>query len=409
MIQIETARLILRPWREDDAAALYKYASDPAVGPVAGWSAHTSVDFSRRIINTILSAAETYAVVLKDTGEPVGSVGIMFGDGVHSAAMEDGDAEIGYWIGVPYWGQGLIPEAVRRMLRRCFEELGVKAVWCGYYEGNTRSRRVMEKCGFKFHHTETGKTSPMGDVRTEHFMRMTRDEWKSISNDDAMKSFDIDAWLKRFHSRLSALFGSRLHFLGLQGSYGRGEQTPTSDIDVVVILDEVNFNDLQAYRKMLGTMEHRELICGFVAGEDELRHWEKSDLLQLCLDTRPLFGSLDSCCGPFSDDDIKRAVLIGACNIYHACSHNYLHERDNAMLASLYKTARFTVRMKLYMETGCYVKSMEQLAEKVGPDDRKILDIARDGSKGSLDELSRILMEWASKVMRGNTGPTHKN
>ena len=151
---METERLILRPWREEDALPLYKYAKNPAVGPIAGWPPHTSVENSREVIRDILSAPETYAVVLKETNEPVGSVGIMFGDSVHSADMQDGDAEIGYWIGVPYWGKGLIPEAVNRLLRRCFEELEVKRVWCGYYDGNTKSRRVMDKCGFKFHHTE---------------------------------------------------------------------------------------------------------------------------------------------------------------------------------------------------------------------------------------------------------------
>ena len=131
---METERLILRPWREEDAPSLYKYAKNPAVGPIAGWPPHTSVENSREVIRDILSAPETYAVVLKETNEPVGSVGIMFGDSVHSADMQEGDAEIGYWIGVPYWGKGLIPEAVNRLLRRCFEELGVKRVWCGYYD-----------------------------------------------------------------------------------------------------------------------------------------------------------------------------------------------------------------------------------------------------------------------------------
>lgn len=101
---METERLILRPWREADAPSLYKYAKDPAVGPIAGWPPHTSVENSREVIRDILSAPETYAVVLKETNEPVGSVGIMFGDGIHSADMQEGDAEIGYWIGVPYWG-----------------------------------------------------------------------------------------------------------------------------------------------------------------------------------------------------------------------------------------------------------------------------------------------------------------
>ena len=177
MTALETPRLLLRPWEETDAAALYKYAKDPAVGPIAGWPPHTSVENSREVILTILSAPETYAVVLKQTGEPVGSIGLMFGDAVHSADIADGEAEIGYWIGVPFWGQGLIPEAVRRLLRHGFEDLGLQAVWCGYYDGNTQSQRVQEKCGFQYAHTEYGKISPLGDVRTEHFTRLTRGAW----------------------------------------------------------------------------------------------------------------------------------------------------------------------------------------------------------------------------------------
>lgn len=181
---LETDRLILRPWHLNDAKALYKYAGSPLVGPAAGWAPHASVEDSCNIIRTVLSMPETYAVVLKATGEPVGSIGVMFGDGVHSAEKNDDDAEIGYWIGVPYWGHGLMPEAVTRILARCFDELGITRVWCGYYEGNVKSRRVMEKCGFTFHHTETGKISPLGDVRTEHFMVMTLSDWRNASKNE---------------------------------------------------------------------------------------------------------------------------------------------------------------------------------------------------------------------------------
>ena len=174
---LETPRLLLRPWEEGDAESLYKYAKDPAVGPVAGWPPHTSVENSREVIRTVLSAPETYAVVLKQGGEAVGSIGLLLGDGTHTAAMGDGEAEIGYWIGVPFWGRGLIPEAVRRLLRHGFEDLGLQAVWCGYYDGNAQSRRVQEKCGFRYSHTEYGKRSPLGDVRTEHFTRLTRTDW----------------------------------------------------------------------------------------------------------------------------------------------------------------------------------------------------------------------------------------
>lgn len=175
-VHIETERLILRPWSTADAEELYKYAKDPLVGPAAGWQPHTSVENSREIIDAVLSAPETYAVVLKETGKPVGSIGIMFDD-CGSLPMRDGEAEIGYWIGVPYWGQGLIPEAVRALLKRCFRELDCTVVWCGYFDGNDKSRRVQEKCGFQYHHTDVCTRAMDGERRTEHFTRITRDEW----------------------------------------------------------------------------------------------------------------------------------------------------------------------------------------------------------------------------------------
>lgn len=177
MTTIETERLILRPWLESDAEALFKYASDPDIGPAAGWEPHTSVGNSLEIIRTVFAAPEVYAVVLKSTGEPVGCCGIMFSDGLHTAEMNKGEAEIGYWIGKPYWGQGLIPEAVRALLFRCFNDLGLDAVWCAYYDGNSKSKRVCEKCGFRYHHTNHDCPSPLGDLRIEHFHLLTKSDF----------------------------------------------------------------------------------------------------------------------------------------------------------------------------------------------------------------------------------------
>ena len=119
---LETKRLILRPWEESDAENLFKYASHPDVGPIAGWAVHTSVENSREIIRRVLSAPETYAVVLKESGQPVGSIGLMLGK-ASNIGLPDSEGEIGYWIGVPYWGRGLIPEAVRELMRYGFENL----------------------------------------------------------------------------------------------------------------------------------------------------------------------------------------------------------------------------------------------------------------------------------------------
>ena len=173
-MMLETKRLILRPWCEDDAEDLYKYASDPEVGPPAGWPPHTSVENSREIIRNVLSAPETYAVCLKEDGKAIGSVGLKRDD-----LAEDADEyELGYWIGKPFWGQGLIPEAARKVLRYAFEELGMNRIWCGYYDGNLKSRRVQDKLGFVYHHTTEGiEVSLLGEIRTGHAMLMTKETW----------------------------------------------------------------------------------------------------------------------------------------------------------------------------------------------------------------------------------------
>ena len=199
-MELVTGRLVLRAWRESDAGTLYEYARDPEVGPAAGWPPHTSVEDSLNVIRTVFSAPETYAVVLKSTGEPVGSAGMLFGEASHVAGIRADEAEIGYWIGRPYWGQGLIPEAVRRLLRRCFDDLGMSAVWCCYYDGNAKSRRVMDKCGFCFHHTESGAASPPGDARAEHFMRLTKEEW------EASRQLELRPLAERDIPEMQALF-----------------------------------------------------------------------------------------------------------------------------------------------------------------------------------------------------------
>jgi len=174
---LETKRLILRPWQEKDAAALYEYAKDPEVGPAAGWPAHTDVENSRQIIRDVLSAPETYAVCLKD-GTPVGSVGLKL-KGYTDMTDRDDECELGYWIGKPFWGQGLIPEAAGELIRYAFEELHMRAVWCGYYDGNERSHRVQQKLGFVYRYTTHDLDVPLvGEKRTGHTSVLTREQWE---------------------------------------------------------------------------------------------------------------------------------------------------------------------------------------------------------------------------------------
>ncbi|MBR7060432.1 MAG: GNAT family N-acetyltransferase, partial [Eubacterium sp.] len=142
---LETKRLILRPWKESDAEDLYQYAKDPEVGPAAGWKPHESVEESRQIIKNVLCGPEAYAVCLKEDGKPIGAIELMLGGSSVNNLKNDDECELGYWIAKPFWGRGLIPEAGKEMLRRAFEDLKMKKVWCGYYDGNEKSKRVQEK------------------------------------------------------------------------------------------------------------------------------------------------------------------------------------------------------------------------------------------------------------------------
>ena len=148
---------------------------------------------------------------------------------------------------------------------------------------------------------------------------------------------DISAWMDMFRKAIKETFGNRVWFIGLQGSYGREEATETSDIDVVVILDELSASDIKTYNTMLDTLSHRELICGFLSGKEELINWEPADLFQFYYDTKPIKGSLDELLLVIDDEAVNRAIKIGACNIYHGCVHNMLYEKDKEILKGLYK------------------------------------------------------------------------
>ncbi len=189
-MEFETERLILRPWKDSDAWSLYEYAKDSRVGPVAGWPPHASVEDSRDIIRNVLSAEETYAVCLRQSNQAVGSIGLLPPSTSHTS-LGPNEFEVGYWIGVPFWGQGLIPEALERIVTHTFVDLGASALWCGYYEGNAKSQRCSEKCGFVYHHTEKHKPCQlMGDKRTEHYARITREEWDRSMGAEQNKEVD---------------------------------------------------------------------------------------------------------------------------------------------------------------------------------------------------------------------------
>lgn len=212
---------------------------------------------------------------------------------------------------------------------------------------------------------------------------------------------DIQVWISGFANAVERTFADRVWFMGLQGSYGRGEATETSDIDIVVILDELCMSDLKRYRDMLDALPNRELACGFISGKNELLNWETSDLFQFYFDTTPIKGSLDCLLAKIDEQSIKRAIRTGACNIYHACAHNFLHEKSEDILRSLYKSAVFVIQAEWFLTSGKYVRSKTELQKAIYPLSA-VLDAAlecKNGASLEFEKLSDLLLNWAKEVI----------
>ena len=211
---------------------------------------------------------------------------------------------------------------------------------------------------------------------------------------------DITAWMKNFLESLNETFANRVWFVGLQGSYGRGEATETSDIDVVVILDELSAMDIQTYNDMLDTLSHRDLICGFLSGKSEVLNWEPSDLFQFCHDTTPIQGSLDEVMAVIDESVVNRAIKIGTCNIFHGCVHNMLYEKSEDILRGLYKSASFVVQAIVFKQTGNYIIHQKDLLQVVSFDERVIVETflnLKNGGTVEFNLMSETLFAWSKK------------
>ena len=216
---------------------------------------------------------------------------------------------------------------------------------------------------------------------------------------------DITTWMNDFLQNLNHTFENRVWFVGLQGSYGRGEATETSDIDVVVILDELSAMDIQTYNNMLDTMSHRELICGFLSGKKEVMNWEPSDLFQFCYDTTPIKGSLDEVLTVVDESAVSRAIKIGACNIFHGCVHNMLYEKSEDILRGLYKSASFVVQAIAFKQTVNYISHQKELLQIVSSDERVVVETfltLKNGGKVDFNLMSETLFAWSKQWIAKN-------
>lgn len=208
----------------------------------------------------------------------------------------------------------------------------------------------------------------------------------------------IEDWMNAFLKSLEVTFNERIWFVGLQGSYGRNEATDTSDIDVVVIFDELNPEDIYKYNQMLDTLSHRELICGFVSGKNEILNWEPSDLFQFYNDTIAIKGSLDELLKLIDENSINRAIKIGACNIYHGCVHNMIFDKSDEIIKGLYKSASFVIQAIHFKNTGIYVSHLNDLLQVLDVQEKEIVNTfieLKQGNTIRFNEMSNLLFNWS--------------
>ncbi|MGV8122319.1 MAG: nucleotidyltransferase domain-containing protein [Candidatus Xenobiia bacterium LiM19] len=221
---------------------------------------------------------------------------------------------------------------------------------------------------------------------------------------------DISLWMEEYIKAVKGAFGSRVAFVGLQGSYARNEATEDSDIDVVLILDQVAVPDLKAYDAVLSKMPYRDKICGFISGRLELLKWDTSDLFQFYHDTTPFSGNLADLIPEIGKEAVLRAVRIGACNIYHMCGHNIVHEKSPENLKALYKSAVFVLQAAYYADTGTFIRTKGDLFPLLSEQEQQI--VQADGDirlcpqirQADFEAWSGLLFAWAGHVIRESAG-----
>ena len=270
---METERLVLREWRESDAEALFKYASDPDVGPRAGWPPHKSVDESREIIEKLFCNDHTWSIELKATGEAIGCIGY-YPYEESNIQIGENDAEVGYWVGKPYWGQGFCTEALRALIDYCFHEKGFTELWGDFFPDNPASGRVMEKCGFRdtghinvCSHLYHAADRPVKVMKLENTNRLYRE---ILSRRDASQ---VEG-LMRFFKTGPGQYGEGDKFLGIK--------VPVTREVVKACWQETGFRELE---ECIVSEYHEVRLAALLALAEIFSHARKDKELQRqCID-----------------------------------------------------------------------------------------------------------------------------
>lgn len=219
----------------------------------------------------------------------------------------------------------------------------------------------------------------------------------------------IDDWMETLKKQLLMVFGERLIYMGLQGSFRRGEATGRSDIDVMVVLDCLDINDLKKYKKIISAMDMSERACGFICGKEDIFHWPKYELFHLLNETKDYYGTLNDLVPAVSRDNIKDFVHINAANLYHELCHRFLYssqENNVAKLYGLYKITFYIMQNLYYLNSNEFAHTKAELVKKLNGADKEILetlmnwDNLADDTSSRFDNYFSLLLSWCSRLIQ---------
>jgi len=216
---------------------------------------------------------------------------------------------------------------------------------------------------------------------------------------------DIQNYMEELLESLKKEFGKRLLYVGLQGSYMRGEETPESDIDIMIVLHELQVQDLDTYRTVIRSMAHADKSCGFICGDDDLSNWNPLEICHLLHTTKDYYGSLDGLTPKYTDTDVRNFVKLSINNLYHELCHRYVHAEDNRSLEPLvgtYKGVFFVLQNLYFLKTGEFFRTKKELSSVLNEKDKSILQRATDLQKGTVidfDDNFQLLFAWCQRTL----------
>ncbi len=213
---------------------------------------------------------------------------------------------------------------------------------------------------------------------------------------------DIDTYMKKLLSLLKDEFGDELLYLGLQGSYLRGEATEDSDIDAMVILNKLSPEMLRRYRRVIKKAGHEALSCGFICGREEMKSWNRLEIPCLLQSTRDIFGRLSDFVPAYSPDDLRQYIKLSLNSLYHAMCHTYVHGDTAPVLTEFYKSAFFILQAIHYHSTGKFINSRSLLKEALRGEYKDILQTEQSLKAGTFtdcDTAFSTIFSWCQNAM----------